>query len=267
MGAEKVASESEIQLCDRIRDWAERLGFEVYPEVNGWDLVLVARAPVLRLDRVHTVATGQQVGIHAKLRSNCDVIAQAMPPPTNGTGWRYPALPFVAAPNPGDGFRSVCRRLGLGVIATEGRRRRYRWPGHVSEPQDPFVDWWPEYSGEHPQLGLPPIASKLIVAGAPSPRTLSEWRVKALRFLAFARKRETFTKADLTSFGLGGSWVDRWGEPVDWITVTRRGKTVRVRIYKLTEHVELLPDAGYRDVAEELWAAEQAPVPTAAAGP
>ena len=60
---------TEVRLCDRIRAWAEALGFVVYPEVCGWDLVLVARDRVLQLGR-HAVSPGEQVGIHAKSWAN-----------------------------------------------------------------------------------------------------------------------------------------------------------------------------------------------------
>lgn len=81
---------------------------------------------------------------------------------------------------------------------------------------------------------------------------------KALRFLAFARTQATFTGTDIVRFGLGKSWVDNWGEAEDWTTETRRGKTVRVRTYKLTTKEEKLPDWGYRDVAAEMLAADAA---------
>jgi hypothetical protein len=238
---------TEAQLCDVLRDWAEGLGFAVYPEVRGWDLVLVApedRA-IGRLD----VAPGEQVGIHAKLRANCDVLAQALPPTTGGP---YPQHPFVAAPIAGQGFRAIASRLGIGVIATAQRPRRRRWG--QPEAGGPVVLERPsvQRGAPHPPLPLPPVASRAIVAGAPSPRVLSEWRVKALRFLACARGRATFTVATLEAFGLGRSWVDRWGVPVDWELQRRGNRAVRVRTYRLTSKEEHLPDWGYRDVAAEL---------------
>lgn len=258
-----MTTESEIQLCHRLRDWAERLGFEVYPEVQGWDLVLVATKPTeLQRHSRQIIATGEQVGIHAKLRANCDVLVQALPPPGAGIGYSYPHHPFVAVPSPGEGFQILARRFGIGVIATDGqRRRRQGWPVYGSriygDATEPTVRSESSHAaGEHEPLKLPPIASRCIVAGAPSPRVLSEWRVSALRFLTFARQVETFTAAQLQGFGLGKSWVDRWGEPVDWTTETRRGKTVRIRTYRLTARAEALPDWGYKDVAAELAAVQ-----------
>jgi hypothetical protein len=229
-------TESEVEQCNRIREWAERLGFEVYPEVAGWDLVLVGAAPV-KLTR-HVVEAGAQVGIHAKMRANCDVLAQAVH--EHGA---HPAYALVAVPDAGPAFTRVARKLGLGVLTTDQK------PSYGA--RDVRVREWPS-RGDHPPLTLPPVASRCIVAGAPSPRVLSPWRVKALGFLAWARTRASFTVTDLAGHGLSKSWVERWGEAVDWTTEVRRGKTVRVRTYALTSRAERLPDWGYTDVAAEL---------------
>lgn len=108
------------------------------------------------------------------------------------------------------------------------------------------------------RLPLPPVASRVISAGAPSPRVLSPWRVRALRFLAAVRERGTFTVTDVKAHKISASWVERWGVAVDWTTEVRRGKTVRVRVYRLTTNPEKLPDWGYKDVAAELAAADAA---------
>lgn len=254
---------TEVDLCDRLRDWAERLGFEVYPEVNGWDLVLVATEPrvlgSLRSAREgqtlgpNTVPAGYQVGIHAKLRANCDVLMQAA---AGAPKWSYPQLPFVAVPQAGEGFQFVAYRLGVGVIETEPHARRQRRWGQESGPRDPVIREWPTPHTGHPPLKLPPIASRAIVAGAPSPRVLSEWRVSAIRFLIWARTADVFTIYDLDRFGISRTWADRWGELVETVTEQRRGRPIRVRRFRLTTKADRLPDAGYRDVAEELARAE-----------
>lgn len=245
----KPRTESEVELCDRLRDWAERLGFEVYPEVAGWDLVLVTAAPRTLGKGIHAVevAPGEQVGIHAKLRANCEVLAQAVPGDFASHG---PTWPMVAAPLTGNSFCFIASRLGIGVIEASPPV-----PGSRGEPR---VVEEPRRSKAETVLHLPPVASRVIVAGAPSPRQLSTWRVKALRFLAFARASagQRFAASDVKRHGLSISWVERWGIPVDWGTEMRRGKPTRVRIYRLTDNAERLPDWGYRDVAAEIAAAD-----------
>jgi hypothetical protein len=249
---------SEVDLCDQIRDWAERLGFDVYPEVAGWDLVLVADKPLsfrsLQTSRrfedpAPDVLPGDQVGIHAKLRPNCDVLLQACPWNPDAPG---PRLPFVAVPRAGSGFCGVAHRLGLGVMETDPFGR-FKFEARSEVKISEFPRRRPD---DVKQLTLPPIASRAIAAGAPSPRVLGEWRVKALRFLTFARDRDTFTCTDLVGFGLSKSWVERFGEPEGWTEETRRGKVVRVRTYKLTAKAERLPDWRYGDVYAEMLAAE-----------
>lgn len=241
---------TEVELCERVREWAERIGFVVYPEVDGWDLVLVPEKAV-RLDMTHDVDPGHQVGVHAKLRANCDVLAQAMPRRRH----RRPHIPLVAVPRPGPGFREVARALGIGVIDTEPARR-YRWqktnPGR--HQHDPVVCGWPVKVGTDSPLVLPPIASLAIQAGSPSPRVLSDWRVKAIRFVAWARAEGSFTIADLERQGIGRHWAERWGDFLETRAVVRRGRPVRINVYSLTDR-PVLPDRGYEDVAAELLAA------------
>lgn len=252
----KPRTESEVDLCDRLRDWAERLGFEVYPEVAGWDLVLVAteRVETGRLGGIFGRAEiGYQVGIHTKLRASCEVLAQALPPAADYP-FSYPHFGYVAAPRPGEGFRTLARHLGIGVIDTDPQART--WNGRAkSAGPDPVVRSQPPLRLDKP-LALPPVASRAILAGAPSPRVLSEWRVKAIRFLIWARTQENFTTADLGRFGISRAWADRWGDHVDTVIEKRRGRPVRVYRYRLVADVSRLPDAGYRDVAAEIAAAD-----------
>lgn len=239
----------ETDLCDRIREWSERQGFEVYPEVSGWDLVLVTAEP-RTLDargRALNVMPGEQVGIHAKLRANCEVLCQAYPnADPEFVNWTHgPTFPMVAVPVAGNGFSFVAARLGIGVITSPDER-------------GPRIDTLPRRAQSKP-LHLPPVASRAIVAGAPSPRQLSVWRVKALRFMAGVRATsdQRFTVTTLKAYGLSASWVERFGVAVDWTSEIRRGKAVRVRVYRLTDKAEQLPDWGYKDVAAELWAADR----------
>jgi hypothetical protein len=247
--SEAKHTETEVALCDRIRAWAEGLGFEVYPEIAGWDLVLVTSAPrALDRDHRYMVSPGDQVGIHAKLRANCDVLSQAVPGDFATYG---PTFPMVGVPVAGGAFKYIAERLGVGVIEAPAATDAFHGYGNVR------VSRFPRRSKMEP-LSLPPVASRAIQAGAPSPRQLSPWRIKALRFLAFARAADgqRFAASDIKAHGLSKDWVDRWGIPVDWTTEVRRGKSVRVRVYRLIDAVEKLPDHGYEDVAAELAAAD-----------
>lgn len=58
------------------------------------------------------------------------------------------------------------------------------------------------------------------------------------------------------------SFANTWSPAEDEILETRpeirRGRTVRVHVYRLTEKLGVLPDCGYKDVAAELLAADAA---------
>jgi hypothetical protein len=251
----RASTGAEVDFCARLRTWAEGLGFVVYPEVQGWDLVLVAEAAKelytehgRRESNPMTVRAGHQLAIHAKLRPSFEVLEQACKGWQGGPG---PAYPFVAVPGqPGDGFLSIARRLHVGVLG---------------ELAGPVVMVELYHAQDRLPLALPPIATRHIAAGAPSPRVLSPWRVKALRFLAFARARgvEPIFASDVKGHGLSKDWVDKWLLGIGWAYVDNpragaRGApaVVKVRTYRLIQHSpEALPDFGYEDVAAELAAA------------
>lgn len=241
-----ITIRTEAQLCNRIRSWAENLGFDVFPEVFGWDLVLRLRDGGLlsvQIGERTSVKPGEQVGIHAKLRSNCDVLAQAMTPP--GHMAPYPTFGMVAVPVAGFGFRLLARRLGIGVLVTDRENMRTTVP-------EPTVVVPPRRSEKGVTLPLPMLASRAIAAGVPSPRVLSTWREKALKFLRWARQHDgRLTRANLIEHGLTVSMADRW-----FVDTGDRART-RGRscwLYRLTDNRQALPDHGYEDVYAELCA-------------
>ena len=223
---------TEADLCDRIRAWAEEAGFEVYPEVQGWDLVLVARMD-RSIDRLD-VRMGEQVGVHAKLRANCEVLAQALPP--RWAEVSYPDFGVVAAPTAGRGFLHVARHLGIGVVELRGARPRLTVQPRRVDARQPLV--------------LPSFASRVIRAGTPSPRQLSAWREKALTFLRWARANDgQIGLADLKRHGIARNWAQAW-----LVWTGERGRDRRTLIYRLTDNPQALPDHGYEDVYAELCA-------------
>jgi len=227
---------TEADFCARIRTWAEAAGFTVYPEVCDWDLVLVVGGGTPTTMRMLDLRHGDQIGIQAKLRANCDVLQQALPT-GYGPEWR-----FVAAPKTGSGFRAVAERLGIGVIESYERDAE-----HLSI--SPFrLRVWPNRI-DSKRLKLPSIASRAIVAGVPCPRQLSTWRENALRFIAWARQQpdQIVRSRDLRRFGLAPArWHHTWLTPIHPVISTCRWRL---------GGTEPLPDVGYEDVAAELAAA------------
>lgn len=246
-----MTTSSEQAFCERLRAWAENLGFTVYPEIAGWDLVLCAEHEILidppddyypfgRSARAQTVAAGAQVGIHAKLKANADVLAQAIGPQAEHDP-AYPALPFVAVPKHGESFAVLARRLGVGIIQA--------W-------EDTFVITVTARPADRSRpLALPPIASRAIQAGVPSPRSLGDWRIKALRFLEWARQQDSVTLDDVRRFGMHPErWRGAWLRPVGFKYADGKGKraVVKLTTYRIREGKATLPDVGFEDVMAEL---------------
>jgi hypothetical protein len=229
---------TEADFCDQIRAWAEAAGLEVYPEVSGWDLVLVARMDCQpgRLD----LRMGEQVGIHAKLRANCEVLAQCLPPAWERSA--YPDYAVAAAPKVGRGFRDVARHLGIGVLVG-------CYGGAIGFREQP------RRVAGYPQLKLPAVASRAIRAGVPSPRVLSPWRERALSFLRWARANDgRISLNDLRAFELSLTRARLWLVDTGDRTPPAAGQRPRF-LYRLTAEAHRLPDHGYEDVYAELCAA------------
>lgn len=227
-------------MCAAIRAWAEGRGFTVWPEVEGWDLVLTCERPTF-LDVLTEVQPGQQLGIHAKLRAGCEVLAQARSMNRRPT-WRMVAVPVASRE-----FAEIAEALKIGVVVTSKHRgRELRSPIVVARPQ--------MSSGE--LLRLPSIASRAILAGLPSPRVLSPWRDRALRFEVFARANDgRITVDDLKRHGFKRHWADRWlvrATGDDGRVVPGPLFNKRLGMYRLHPNPMHLPSYGYEDVREEI---------------
>lgn len=219
----------ETDLCDEFATRARESGWTVYPETGGWDLLLVS-------------ANATQVGVQAKLRANFEVVAQAMwrslYTPEYGPDFRAVLVP--AAP---PGFRAVCDELRIHVYLPAEEA----WARAVVVPPDPLRR---ATSRRHV---LPPIVPSWS-GGAPSPKTLSRWRVGALRLCALLRSRGYITAADFKAQKVDRSrWV-----AAGWV----RGEGERGSLRYVPGHNAAgLPDVGYeaeRDALAALDAQEAA---------
>lgn len=216
----------ESELCDDFARAAAADGFEVFPEVANWDLVLVR--------------DGAQVGVQAKLRANFDVLVQAIA----GASPRRagPAHRAVLVPRSSPAFRAVARALRLGVYdhrhvsdherVSASRRGVYKMRrGAILVP----ADRW-----EHKKpLWLPPVAHGS--GGVQSPRPLTRWRVQAIKLCLRLEERGYVTTADFKDLGIpAATWRDRW--------VRRDGSEGRLARYVAVEGAEL-PIEGFREIA------------------
>lgn len=230
---------TEAELCDALVVAAERSGWDVYPEVAGWDLVLVwsgrVAIPSYLFRGIGPPEPGHQIVVEAKLRANCDAIWSAV------SRARFGDETAVLVPNATRDFVQLCQYLNIRVFQYPGTSDSYElrmkesiFPGRSTSAQ---------------RLTLPPIALKGS-GGMPSPRTLSPWRVGALRICAVLRSRGWITGDDFKAHGIDRHrWVAR-----KW--VVGDGKIGKLTRYVAGANADVDgPDVGYekeRDALREL---------------
>lgn len=179
---EKVFS-TETEMCAAFiaalpTDWT------AYNETAGWDILLV------RDD-------GFQVGIEAKLRLNAHVIAQAIEKyGSYAVEHAGPDCRAVLVPDGEGGFGTICAYIGLTIIRMRGRGFEPPLPGetrpHQAHREAAWHEWCPAKRHKLPEY-VPDVP-----AGTPSPRTLSQWKIKALKLSITLENRGYLVRADFS---------------------------------------------------------------------
>ena len=196
--------ETEAALCDAFMAWARTEGFTVYPETAGWDILLVA-------------SDGLQLGVEAKLALNLKVIAQAL----RGLVWsadRGPDFRGIVVPSVPEGVDEILVASGLEVFSPQ---RSWRRDGEVwtfdrqHHYNSEMFDWNPKERCELPDY-VPDVP-----AGVPAPRTLSPWKVGALRVLAMLEVQGYVTRQDVV---LCKNDPRRWCANDGWLKQMGEGK-------------------------------------------
>lgn len=180
---------SEAELCDAFVEAVKLDGWKPYPECGGFDLLLVK--------------DGVQVGVEAKMRANCDVLAQAL----DGTMKTLPMYVGVLVPTKSAPFDSIARHCRVHV-----------WDHKWITKQDwatrrglNLTEWWKHGDGNVP---LPEVAIQTS-AGKPSPKVMSPWRVKALKICLLYQRQGYLTRADIMDGGVDATrWTQYWMRPI-----------------------------------------------------
>ncbi len=242
---------SEADLCQEFRAWLESRGLIVHPEVSDWDLVVVGPPGWLdggwNHDRVFKVDRGQfvpnaQIGVQAKLVANVDVLHQALET-SPGTVLRC-VLVRRASPE----FITLADRLGLAVAVREVRRRVWGRNKDWERAADGFyiTGTMKPFPVRKP-LWLPPVVTNL-VAGGPSPKQLTKWRVGAIKLCSLLKTQGYLTTADFKSMGINPA---RWKNV--WIVASPEkilyGNNTRALTKYIIKPGAVLPDEGWDEVA------------------
>lgn len=178
----------EADLCTAFIAWAKARGFTPYAETDGWDVLLVD-------------AEGRQIGVQAKMDLNLKVIAQALEE-SHYCESRGPDHRAVLVPFSREGVEPILARCGIHLYlprSTQYTADEYqhglRWKFDSYHGELPEFDWNPSQRCTLPEY-VPDVA-----AGVPSPRTLSPWKVGALRVLAVLELQGHVTRNDIRDCG------------------------------------------------------------------
>lgn len=194
--------------------WAARQGWVVYAETCSWDLVLVRPED------------GFQIGVEAKLSLNAKVLCQVLEhdgywKPGEGPDCRAVLAPREKTPN---GLAMIARRLGIVFIEGSGPQEyafpRHTGPRFIPELPDIKGPWsalrdefergaWPEIHPDR-RLKLPDYIPD-VVGGHPSPVTLTQWKIGALKVMVILEIQGHITRADFTAMKMDSRrWTQFW---------------------------------------------------------
>lgn len=170
---------TEAELCEPLVKLARDSGYEVHAEVSNWDLLIVCRQ------------TGMQCGVQAKLRPSVDVLAQALGHEKSPG----PDLHAVLVPFSSPAFAAVADHLRVHVF-------RGVYLEHVSLPRifESAFRW------THKRREWIPEVEVITPAGVPSPRSITRWKLAAVKLCMLARERGYVTPADMRELKLSRHW-------------------------------------------------------------
>lgn len=218
----KVTFKSEADLCSAFIAWAEKQGAKCYAEWAGWDILVV-------------MASGEQIGVQAKLSLNDEVMLQALPSQHAHDEDPGPDFRAILVPHSADARGMIAHRIGLirfealPELIPMSARLRGEWTGEKTfqgnfcgsvafVDRRNWVDWFPFKRLEVPET------STDSVAGSPSPITLTPWKRDALRLLAILEvEGRIHSKRIKDELGLAPSrwmqyrWLEMHGERGFWV--------------------------------------------------
>lgn len=241
MAKSKFKTESEM--CAAFQRQMKACGWRVFPETSGFDILLVAGSTARwgATWKKQLVEEGLQIGVEAKLRPNIKVLYQSLPMRHGARSG--PDFHMVLTPTHSSEFVAVAGRLGI-LVASITPEIRFKGDNDLRMPPlFPFARCL--YSEP---CWVPGVEVEMS-AGAASPRTISPWKLKAVRFCIEAEKRDFVTASDFAEAGLSASTFVRQR----WFVVC--GKIGRYNRYQLNRDAADAPHRRFPEVAAAIRAA------------
>lgn len=218
----KAMFKNEAELC---RAFISQLpsGWVAFPETAGFDILLVRSA-----DDV-------QIGIEAKMSLNAKVVLQAVSGIYSNWGGGEPDYRAALVPcgTAGGEMRALANRLGVTVIEMKDKdqylemKARDRCNTTKFSPPLPGEAYWSDdrvWTDLLPEKRCAvPAYVPDVAAGRPSPSTLSEWKIKAIKICIIMEKRGFVTSADFSGLHIAKARFVQMG----WIKMSEiRGRYV-----------------------------------------
>ncbi len=210
---------TEAELCEALSTAARALGFKVFSETAGFDLLLVSES-------AKGFDAGDQIGVEAKLRANWQVLYQALPRPL---GIHHPDFYCVLVPTCDRDYCELAGRLEISVIVGHelvgsdlhmfpfDMHRRRRWYRQRAKG----TCWVPDVE----VVGM--------AAGTKSPLQITQWKMNAIKVCMRGVHNGFLTKKDFEECHVS---MPRFLE-MGWIKgydMVREGKK-RVKRYVLVD--------------------------------
>lgn len=196
---------NEAELCktfieDLPKDWT------AYPETSGFDIVIVR-------------SDGFQIGVQAKMAMNAKVISQSLCERPSSACDPGPDCRAVLIPeycNIAD-WLPITSYVGVTIITCRKKVVPYSFPKTRYRPflpeQSDTLPWYQSrmWHDDFPleRLKLPDYIPD-VVAGAPAPTRLTDWKVRALRITVILEMAGSVTRADFKDMQIDPR---RWTTP------------------------------------------------------
>lgn len=184
----------ESELCNVLIKYARSTGWKVYTETSGWDLLLVKDI---------------QIGIQAKLKDNIKVLVQTMPSSHDEAG---PNVRAILVPRASKEFKIITNALGLfvieGLVQIRGKLGRKYWSKEIKTNLDKYNK---KYITHPKKLCWTPDIEINVPAGVKSPRSITEWKIKAIKMCYKLQKKGYLTSKDFQEAELSITiWKIKW---------------------------------------------------------
>jgi hypothetical protein len=222
---------TEAELCDAFVAELKPHGYRIYPEQDGWDLVVVD-------------ARGRQTGVQAKLRANLEVLGQALREsggPRSEARRGPDSVALLVGSAPAESFERIATSLGFGIVYPRRMSTGVVFTGIEAIAFAPLLE-------TTACLDLPEVEVGMS-GGCPSPKSVTKWKLAAVGLCLRLRRIGMLTPDDFRNAGVSRT---RWVQ--FWLDGARDPDAPRRVIYTARPGASL-PDEQYPEIVAALKAA------------